>query len=369
MTNNTLPSSRIVIVGAGNMGSGIAQKYATHGHLVTVIDKSDENLFKSQQAIEHSLAQAVKRQIASPEDAQATRARLNFSHDLDSCRHADVVIEAIFENLALKRELFSHLDVICPQETLLATNTSSLMVADLQRGLKHPERVLGLHYFFPPAKNRLVEIIRAKQTSDHALSYAERLQKSINKTAIHSQDAPGFIVNRFFVPWLNESLRIVHEGLASIAEVEAAACRFFQIGMGPFALMNATGLPITFHSCQALARSLGDFYAPCPLIIPHIEKHTQWDLSGDVDETNFREISLRLASIVSIVACQIVSDQIGSQKDIDCGAQIGLMWKQGPLALLDEHFHDVVKHIEHMNKNGQLLPDTGAFAAYVQSRG
>lgn len=361
----TNKSSRIAVVGAGNMGSGIAQKYAMHGHQVIVVDKEHANVLKSEQSIAKSLEQGVVRTIFTADEASRIGARMCFTTEFDAACDADLVVEAIFENLSLKQELFGLLDKECAPSTILATNTSSLKVVDLQRGLKHPERVLGLHYFYPPARNRLVEIISTPQTSPDVALQALALQHTINKTVIHAKDSPGFIVNRFFVPWLNEALRIVHEGKATIATVDKAAQDFFHIGMGPFALMNATGLPITLHACDALARELGDFYAPNALIVPQIEKHAAWDISGDADETMTQAIGLRLLAIVSSLSCQMVFDErVGTAQDVDVGAQVGLMWKRGPFAMMAEYRGELVRTLASMKAEGLLLPSTLAFEKF-----
>lgn len=355
-------ASHIAVVGAGNMGSGIAQKYATHGYRVTVVDKFKESLSKSALSIDQSLAQGVKRQIFSEHDASAIKGHINFTTDLLACHKADLVIEAIFEDLELKQKLLSELDQICKISTVLATNTSSLKVGDVQRGLKSPERVLGLHYFFPPSKNRLVEIISSRETNAETVSRAIEWQKSIEKVVIRSNDSPGFIVNRFFVPWLNESMRIVHEGIANIATVDKACQSFFQISMGPFALMNATGLAITYHSCRALAQSLGEFYAPCPMIVEQVEKQAPWDLTGSINEKVFNDIAMRLLTVVSSISYQMVfQDQVGTMSDVDLGAKVGLLWKQGPFELAREHQVGIKTSLHSMRLMKRLLPDCSSF--------
>lgn len=328
----------LVVVGAGNMGSGIAQKYAMHGHQVAVVDQSDISLKKSQASINDMLKQGVKRGIFNEEQAESIIGRILFTTDLAICKNKDLVIEAIFEDLDLKQQLFLELDRICKKSTILATNTSSLKVSDLQKGLTHPERVLGLHYFYPPAKNRLVEIIGTETTDANALKYARAWQESINKTVIESKDSPGFIVNRFFVPWLNEAIYILNEGIANSKTIEEAAKQFFNISMGPFELMNVTGLPITMHSCTALAKSLGSFYAPAPMLATQIESKKAWDISGTLQSEQTFSIGMRLLAVVSSISCQMVfEEQVCSKNDANLGAQVGLLWPKGPFELQNDH--------------------------------
>ena len=178
-----------------------------------------------------------------PSRAAAIRGRIRGTTRDEDLAEADLVVEAVFEDLAVKKAVFARLDRACRAETILATNTSSFAVAELAAGTPHPERVLGLHYFYHPAKNRLVEVVAGPATHERHLHRAWALQETLGKTPIRSRDAKGFIVNRFFSPWLNEAVRLLEEGVADVATIDAAARKAFGIGMGPFELMNVTGVP------------------------------------------------------------------------------------------------------------------------------
>lgn len=328
----------VAVIGAGTMGSGIAHKYAIEGFSVIVIDKEESALIRSKSGIEKSLNLGVEKGTLSKDAALATLERLSWSSDLGQANIAHCIIEAIFEDLILKKKLFSELENICSKETIFATNTSSFLVADLQADLIYKERFLGLHYFFPPARNRLVEVIATNNTHPEVLAHAKALQESIHKVAINSKDSPGFIVNRFFVPWLNESMRIMSEGVANIATVEQAAKDTFKIGMGPFTLMNVTGLPITFHAANSLASYLGPFYAPCPIITAQMETKQPWQIAGSVDHNQLANIGLRLLAVVTAVANRMVHDeQVCSEQDADMAARVGLAWEKGPFELFSVH--------------------------------
>lgn len=344
--------SHVAVIGAGNMGSGIAQKYATHGYSVTIVDQNDQRLNLCQQSINAMLKQGVERGVFSESEAQTIFGRIRFTMSLNDCQDASLVVEAIFEDLAAKRDLFSQLDKVCLKDTILATNTSSFKVSDLQIGLRHQERVLGLHYFYHPAKNRLVELIGTKATDSAMLERAQRMQESINKIVIQSKDSPGFIVNRYFVPWLNEAMRMVDEKFSNIPTVEAASKNFFKIGMGPFELMNVTGLPITLHACKALAKSLGDFYAPCPLIVSQLETGSIWDLSGPIETKKLDHVAMRLLLVVSKINCQMVLEEnVCTIADSDLGARVGLLWHKGPFELLNDHLSpDLAAELATMNR-------------------
>lgn len=329
-------TTTIGVVGAGNMGSGIAQKYATEGFNVVVVDLNDEAAQRGFGRVDTMLQQGVERRVFSPEKKQAILDRMTFTADMTALKDAALVIEAVFENKKVKQELFQKLDGICGPETILATNTSSFYVKDLIEGVGRPDKVVGLHYFFHPAKNRLVEVIGHEGTSQAAYDMAWALQEMSGKTPIVSEDAPGFVVNRFFVPWLNESLRIVEEGVADIATVEAATKQGFGVGMGPFELMNVTGVPITLHAATTLGEELGPFYAPCDFIRPVVEAKENWDLSGTPDETKFDAVNDRLMGAVFQIAVQMVFEEnVCSAEDCDLGARVGLRWPKGPFEMMN----------------------------------
>jgi len=328
---------KIGVAGAGNMGSGIAQKYATQGHDVVLFDNSDAGLKRGQDLIEKTLREGVERSVFSQDEANAILSRLRFSNQLTTFKDADLVIEAVFEDKGIKQKLFSDLDAICSPHTILATNTSSFKVQDLAVATKRPSKVIGLHYFYHPAKNRLVEVIRAQETSDDTFNTVFALQEDIGKIPITSSDSPGFVVNRFFVPWLNEAMRLVEEGIANIATVEWAAKKSFEIGMGPFELMNVTGVPITLHAATTLWQDLGDFYKPSAIILPVVENKAQWDLTGSINEMLYSEIETRLWGVVCQIAREMVlKEKVCSIEECDLGARVGLRWKRGPFEHMSE---------------------------------
>ncbi len=325
----------IGIVGAGNMGSGIAQKYAAEGFAVTVVDSSEEALMRSKSNIKRTLDEGLARKVFSLGKVDNIWKKLAFSTDFSALADTSLVVEAVFEDQAVKHTVFKKLDEVCTPQTIFATNTSSFYVSDLAFATKRPERFVGLHYFYHPAKNKLVEVIRGKQTSQETFATAWQIQEQIGKIAIESKDAPGFVVNRFFVPWLNEAMRIVHDGIANIVTVEAAAKKAFGISMGPFELMNITGVPITLHTARQLAKELGEFYAPCPMILSIVEKGLTWDLTGEIALSRAEQITERLLGVVFKVSNQLVcAEGVCSVEDCDLGARVGLRWPKGPFELM-----------------------------------
>jgi enoyl-CoA hydratase / 3-hydroxyacyl-CoA dehydrogenase len=224
---------KIGVIGAGNMGSGIAQKIIQEGIPVVMVDVKEEYVQKGLATIKNLLAQAVERKIFSPQQVEEIMARMTATTDMSLVADADLVIEAVFEDKAIKTDVFKKLDEICAPHTILATNTSSYYVKDFAEAVSRPDRFLGYHYFYHPAKNRLLEVIPHDGTSTATLEKAVLAAKLHGKTAIVVKDAPGFAVNRFFVPFLNEAVRLLEEGAANIATIEEGAKRGFKLEWGP----------------------------------------------------------------------------------------------------------------------------------------
>ncbi len=326
---------KLAVIGAGNMGSGIAQKMASEGFDVTLVDLDDGKVRRGLEIIRTTLAEGVERKIFSPEQAEAIRARIHGTADWSDLSDVDLVVEAVFEDLDVKRSVFERLEEVCRPDTILATNTSSFLVADLGDTAKHPERVLGLHYFYHPAKNRLVEVVPGKRTSEAATRAAWTLQELIGKTPIASADASGFVVNRFFVPWLNEAVRLLEEGVADIATIEWAAKKTFRVGMGPFELMNVTGVPIALHAATTLGEHFGPLYAPVDRLAEQVASGDPWPLDGEPDESKLQAVADHLLGVVFYVATALVDEGVSSIEDTDIGARVGLRWPKGPFELIN----------------------------------
>jgi enoyl-CoA hydratase / 3-hydroxyacyl-CoA dehydrogenase len=331
-----MPIQRVTVVGSGNMGSGIAQSFAASGFDVTLNDVSAQAIERGLDRIRKPLEKRVAEGKMARAGLDALLGRLRAEPDLaQAVAEADLVVEAVFEDLQVKTALFARLDALAPPRTLLATNTSSFKVRDLAAATARPDRVLGLHFFFPAAINKLVEVVRGPATSDAAFREAHAAVRRAGKTPIETADAPGFAVNRFFVPWVNEACRIVEEGAADVATVEAAAKQAFGIGMGPFELMNVTGVPISLHAQRTLHRELGPFYEPSPLLVRQGEANTPWDLAGAPDPSRTEPVAARLRGVAFGIACHLVAEGVASMRDTDRGATIGLRWAHGPFALMD----------------------------------
>ena len=325
----------IGVVGAGNMGSGIAQKLAQEGLNVVLVDTDQAFVDHGLGIIRSLLNEGVQRRVFTQEQADATMGRLHGSADLKSLADVDLIIEAVFEDEQVKKDLFKQLDGICSDRTIFATNTSSYYVSELAKATKRPDRFLGMHYFYHPAKNRLLEVVPHAGTSSETVKSALELGRLHSKVAIVVHDAAGFAVNRFFVPLLTESVNILSDGIANIATIEEAAKRAFSIGMGAFKLMNVTGLPIATHASTTFGRELGSFYDTPKKLREQMETGKQWDLAGEVDESVIEQVQDRLLGACLGAAAALVSEGVASMEDTDRSAKVGLLWRQGPFELMN----------------------------------
>ena len=324
------------VVGAGNMGSGIAQKMATEGFDVFLIDVDDARVARGLGTIERTLAEAVDRGIMRSDRSAAIRQRIRGTDRYEDLAGADLVVEAVFEDFALKKDVFGRLEAVCRPDTILATNTSSYLVTELAKATKRPERVLGLHYFFHPAKNRLVEVIRGKATSHENFHRAWVLQEQLAKTPIASEDSSGFIVNRFFVMWILEAIRMLDEGVASAVTIDDIAKRTFGVGMGPFELMNVSGLPIALHASTTIGNAFGPLYGPPERLRRQVASGQPWPLDGSIDNAAERKVAERLQAGVFLAAAALVDEGVGMKHDVDIGARVGLRWRQGPFEMMNQ---------------------------------
>jgi enoyl-CoA hydratase/3-hydroxyacyl-CoA dehydrogenase len=328
--------SKIGVIGAGNMGSGIVQKIAQEGIAVVMVDTAEQFVERGLKTIRQTLQQGVERNIFTPDTVETIITRITGTTDTKAVADADLVIEAVFEDKAVKSDLFKTLDRICAPKTILATNTSSFYVREFAEQTRRPDRFIGLHYFYHPAKNRLLEVIPCEETSRNTLETALLAARLHGKTAIVVKDAPGFAVNRFFVPFLNEAARMLEEELADIPTIEEAAKRAFRIGMGPFQLMNVTGIPIAVHAATTLGTELGPFYAPCESLKAQKEHGMEWDISGAVDEAKIAPAITRFYGVCLGVAATLVDEGVASIEDTDRGAKIGLRWALGPFEIMNK---------------------------------
>ena len=334
------PIQRVAIVGAGNMGSGIAQKTAQEEFDVQMVDREQQWVDRGQGIISKFLSEAVERRIFSPAQVEAIESRITGVVGVENTAiDTDLVIEAVFEDFDIKTAVFNTLDKACGPDTILASNTSSLSVNALAEATGRPDRFVGLHFFFHPAKNRLVEVIPAHASSPETVEKVVQYCKMLGKVVIVCADRPGFVVNRFFVPWLNEACLLMEEGVATATQIDAAARKAFRIGLGPFGLMNLTGPPIALHSTDYLSEQLHTpRYNGAQNLRDLIEANEHWSIEGDesYSEEQYTVISERLYGVVFGVAAQIVDEGVCSMEDVDRGAKVGLRWARGPFEMMNK---------------------------------
>ncbi len=331
------------VVGAGTMGAAIAQKFAQENFIVILADREGEFVKRGINNITKMLNEGIQRKVFNEEQVDTYLSNIRGTHNLDDLKQCDLIVEAIFEDFNAKTELFRSLDKIVRPDTILATNTSSFSVTELAEHVSHPERFVGLHYFYHAAKNRLVEIIPGEKTSAKVVDAVKTFSMLSGKDAVICRDSYGFVVNRFFVPWLNESVRLLDEHVANIATIDDVCMKVFGIGMGPFALMNATGVPVAYHAEKTLER-LGSLYSVSKKLAKQADARQQWELEGDINpDEKVREIIRdRMLGIVFYVCSQLLDEQVCSAADINRGAKIGLKWRKGPIDLMLQYKEDAV---------------------------
>jgi 3-hydroxyacyl-CoA dehydrogenase/enoyl-CoA hydratase/3-hydroxybutyryl-CoA epimerase len=262
---NSVPEiHRVGVVGAGTMGAGIAQLAAIKGFEVVVQEINDPALSAGRKRIETLFAKAVERRLLSGEDAENKLAAFGWTTAWQGFEKADLVIEAAIEDLAMKREIFRELDRRTRPDAILATNTSSLLVRQMQEGLTHPERVGGLHFFNPVHKMPLVEVIRAQETQQSVTATLTRWAAALGKTPVTIADSPGFVVNRILMPYLNEAGILVAEGVP-IERADQAMRRFGML-MGPLEVLDQVGLDVAAHVAKSARPAFGDRLTPHPAL-------------------------------------------------------------------------------------------------------
>jgi len=249
---------KICVLGAGTMGSGIAQAFAAKGYEVIVRDIKDEFVQKGLGMIEKNIKKLATKGKITEEQAEEILSRVSGTTELSLLDDVDLIIEAAVENMEIKKQIFKELDEICKPEAILATNTSSLSITEIATATKRVDKVIGLHFFNPAPVMKLVEIIKGMGTSQETYDAMHELVINISKEPVQVEEAPGFVVNRILVPMINEAVCIYAEGIASAADIDKAMMLGANHPMGPLALGDLIGLDVCLAIMDVLYKETGD---------------------------------------------------------------------------------------------------------------
>ena len=261
----------IMVIGAGQMGGGIAQVASQAGYYVILNDIKEEFVLRGLGIIEKNLNRSVGKGKLNAEEKDAILGRITKSTSLQDAASADLVIEAAVENMTIKAQLFSQLDVICPEHTILSTNTSSLPITEIAAFTKRPDRVIGMHFMNPVPIMKLVEVIRGLATSNEVYNIIETLSIKMGKTPVEVNDAPGFVANRVLIPMINEAVYTLSEGIATVEAIDNVMKLGMNHPMGPLELADLIGLDTVLSITEVLHEGLGDKYRPCPLLRKYVK--------------------------------------------------------------------------------------------------
>lgn len=341
----------ISVLGAGSMGHGIAEVAALAGFDVTLRDIKEEFVEKGYEQIEWSLEKLVDNEQLTQDEADAALDRVTPVVDLEEAvGDAEFVIEAVPEKMDIKKNVYRELEQYAPEDAVFATNTSSLSVTELSEVTDRPQQFCGMHFFNPPIRMQLVEVIEGAHTLEETVDLAVNLAKAMGKTPVRvHKDAPGFIVNRVLVPLLNEAAWIVHEGDATIAEVDSTTKYDMGLPMGAFELADQVGIDVAYDVLDYMQSVLGDAYEPCPLLTEKIDAGDLGKKSGqgfydyenggaDISTGEIRDdVKARLLAVMANETAKLVGNEVASPDEIDEAVMLGAGFPEGPAKMADEY--------------------------------
>jgi enoyl-CoA hydratase/3-hydroxyacyl-CoA dehydrogenase len=348
---------KIAIVGSGAMGHGIGEMLAMTGHHVVLVDINDELLQKAKEKIKWSLDKFVEKKRIRREDADAALARVNATTSYEeACKDIDMALEAVPENIELKKKIFAKLDSVSPSHALFASNTSTLSITEMGEATKRPDKVAGMHFFNPPQLMTLVEIIKGAGTSQETINTLTELAKKLGKTpVVVRKDVRGFIVNRILGVVFNEAFWAFKRGEATKEAIDSSVKYTGGFPMGWFELADFVGLDIAYEVGRILYEAYGERFKPCSEIIDPLIKEKRFGQKtgvGFYDWTKGRpripfdlldEYDVERSWAVAVnEAAWIVQDDAANPEDIDTGMKLGTFWPSGPCEYADRTGLDVI---------------------------
>lgn len=362
--------NKIAVVGAGLMGSGIVYISAWNGFDVHMIDINDAAVEAGMERIRSDVMTGINKNKISMSDAEALIGRISFGTDIaDGVKDVDLVIEAIFENMEVKKEVFAKADAAAPEHCILATNTSSLSIDELASATKRPDKFIGMHYFSPVAAMKLLELVIGEKTSAETIACAVKVGKKQGKTTVQAKNSPGFIVNRILMPVLREGIVLYEKGVATKVEIDTAMTIHGGMPAGPFALGDFVGLDIAYNAMSTLYRELGDCFKPPETLKNLVEsgaigtkaKKGFYDYSGAGEEdepakgADLEWLSVRIGVMAIREAMILVDTGIATKEDIDPAMVLGASFPKGPFAMADDIGMDKVR--DELTKLSKELGD------------
>jgi enoyl-CoA hydratase/3-hydroxyacyl-CoA dehydrogenase len=340
----------IAVLGAGNMGHGIAEVAVLAGYDVRLRDINEELVENGYDQLEWSIGKLEEKDQLTEEEAEAALDRVTPLVDLeDTVTGADFIIEVVPEKMDIKQDVYGEVEQYAPEDALFATNTSSLSITDLAEVTERPEQFCGMHFFNPPVRMQLVEVISGEHTGEETLDTVEALAEEFGKTPVRvRKDSPGFIVNRVLVPLMNEAAWLVEDDVATMAEVDSTTKFDMGLPMGSFELADQVGIDVGYHVLEYMHETLGDAYEPCPLLEEKVEAEELGKKSGtgfyEYDEgdgadiptdAGSEEIESRLLAVMANEVAKLVGNEVAPAEDIDEAVMLGAGFPQGPAKLAD----------------------------------